>query len=142
MAFRLEKLLDDVVLHHRPKPDPPARTQQRAERRLGHALISRIVEEYKEGASTPLLAVRTTSEKAHCCDFSQAWRTHKASASDLVFVGRLDPTVAKDFVDNILKRLTGIDIDRSRWLFIFTVERQHKSEFFRLLTEIVIGPLL
>jgi len=50
--------------------------------------------------------------------------------------------MAKDFVDNILQRITGIDIDRSRWLFISTVERQHESDFFRLLTKFVIGPLL
>ena len=48
--------------------------------------------------------------------------------------------MAKDFVDNILQRISGID--RSRWLFISTVERQHESDFFRLLIKFVIGPLL
>jgi hypothetical protein len=57
VTFSLEKQLADARMHHRSNADPPIR-HQRVERRLGHALISQIVEEYKEGASTPQLASR------------------------------------------------------------------------------------
>jgi len=51
VRFQLVRQLADAVSHHRYISDPPARHQQ-VERRLGRGMISRIVEQYKDGTST------------------------------------------------------------------------------------------
>jgi hypothetical protein len=48
----------DALSHDRPRIEQAPLLPQRVSRRLGPAVIARIIDEYREGASTPRLAAR------------------------------------------------------------------------------------
>src|SRR5215217_6987469 len=54
-SVRLARLRGDALSHHRSHPDT-ARTPQRVEQRLGHEVISRVVDEYVSGTPSTRLA--------------------------------------------------------------------------------------